>query len=202
MLTEKKIKLFYERYKYIPETGQLINIKTGKENKGASAGGRYKSVMIDGLRIYVHKLVWMMHNNWVEPDGVIDHINRDSLDNRIENLRVVSQSENMVNRSNASKYGKWIRFANNKYRVEFSYNGVCQYKSFDTLEEAEKYREEVNIKMSNGTYALIPPENSQLPLGIYRKKSKTQALPYLVSNGIKKDESFLTLEEAIEYLNK
>ena len=37
-------------------------------------------------------------------------------------------------------------------------------------------------------YALIPPENSQLPLGIYRKKSKTQALPYLVSNGIKKDE--------------
>ena len=69
MLTEKKIKLFYERYKYIPETGQLINIKTGKENKGASAGGRYKSVMI-----YVHKLVWMMHNNWAEPDGVIDHI--------------------------------------------------------------------------------------------------------------------------------
>ena len=197
MLTEKKTKLFYERYKYIPETGQLINIKTGKENKGAAAGGRYKQVMI-----YVHKLVWMMHNNWAEPDGVIDHINRDSLDNRIENLRVVSHTENMVNRSNASKYGKWISFANNKYRVEFIYKGVGQFKSFDTLEEAEKYREEVNIKMSNGTYALIPPEKSQLPFGIYRKRSKTQALPYLVSDGVKEDKSFLTLEEAIAYLNK
>lgn len=142
-----------------------------------------------------------MHNNWAEPDGVIDHINRDSLDNRIENLRVVSHTENMINRSNASKYGKWIGFTNNKYRVEFTYKGVTQFKSFDTLEEAEEYRTEVVLKISNGTYILIPGNRNKLPIGIYKKHSKTQELPYLVSNGVKKDKSFLTLEEAIEYLN-
>ena len=46
-----------------------------------------------------------MHNNWEEPSGVIDHINGDSLDNRIENLRNVTHTENMANRSNASQYG-------------------------------------------------------------------------------------------------
>ena len=202
MLTEKKTKLFYERYKYIPETGQLINIKTGKENKSASAGGRYKAVMIDGLMIYVHKLVWMMHNNWIEPDGVIDHINRDSLDNRIENLRVVSHTENMVNRSNASKYGKWIRFNDNKYKVGFIFKGIMQYKAFYSLEEAILYRDLVNSQINLGVYKLTPPEKSQLPLGIYKKNSKTQVLPYLVSDGVKEDKSFLTLEEAIAYLNK
>lgn len=107
-----------------------------------------------------------MHNNWVEPDGVIDHINRNSLDNRIEN---VTHTENMVNRSNASKYGKWIRFANNKYSVEFVFKGVTQFKSFDTLEEAEEYRANIEENIKLGTYKLMHPKRSQLPIGIYKK---------------------------------
>lgn len=200
MLTEEQIISIKNKYGYIRETGQLCNKITGRVYKGASAsGGRYRQVKVDDLVIYVHKIVWMMHNNWTEPEGVIDHINRNSLDNRIENLMVVSHTENMIN---ASKYGKWIRFANNKYRVEFVFKGIIQYKSFTTLEEAILYRANVEENIKLGVYKLKQPERSQLPVGIYKKYSKTQVLPYLVSDGVKEDKSFLTLEEAIEYLNK
>ena len=97
---------------------------------------------------------------------------------------------------------KTFSIAGRKFNVEFVFKGVLQFKSFDTLEEAEKYRTEVDLKISNGTYVLIPGERNQLPVGIYKKHSKTQVLPYLVSDGVKEDKSFLTLEEAIEYLNK
>ena len=68
-----------------------------------------------------------MHNNWQEPKGVIDHINGNSLDNRIENLRDVSHTENMINRSNASKYGKWVLKHGNGYKVVFVHKGVILF---------------------------------------------------------------------------
>ena len=58
--------------------------------------------------------------------------------------------------------------------------------NLNLLTHAEDYRTEVDFKISNGTY---PRDKNQLPIGIYMKKSKTQALPYLVSDGIKKDEN-------------
>lgn len=81
----------------------------------------------------MHRIVWMMHNNWVEPTGVIDHINGDSLDNRIENLRCTT---NAINRSNASKYGKWITKHGAGFKLEFVFKGVKQYYHFTNLEEA------------------------------------------------------------------
>lgn len=45
--------------------------------------------------VLVHRLVWNLHHGKI-PDGmIIDHINSDSLDNRIENLQCITQSENI-----------------------------------------------------------------------------------------------------------
>ena len=124
MITETHIQLINDRYKYDGVNGGLINIATGVQNKGTSVGGTYKQIKVSDLVVYVHKVVWMMHNNWQEPKGVIDHINGNSLDNRIENLRDVSHTENMINRSNASKYGKWVLKQGNGYKVVFVHKGV------------------------------------------------------------------------------
>src|SRR5678809_161305 len=51
------------------------------------------------------RLVWVYHHGDI-PDGlVIDHINRNRQDDRIENLRLVTRRQNQRNLSNQSKYG-------------------------------------------------------------------------------------------------
>ena len=57
MITETHIQLINDRYKYDEVNGGLINIATGVENKGLSAGGRYKQIKVSGLVIYVHKII-------------------------------------------------------------------------------------------------------------------------------------------------
>lgn len=48
------------------------------------------------IQIPAHRVAWVLHyGEW--PLGVIDHINQNPLDNRIENLRDTSHRENMLN---------------------------------------------------------------------------------------------------------
>ena len=63
---------------------------------GAINNAGYYSVIINGKSMLAHRVIWkMVYGSW--PDKNIDHINGDRTDNRIENLRCVSQSENLRN---------------------------------------------------------------------------------------------------------
>ena len=45
--------------------------------------------------ILVHRIIWNIHYGKIPKGMIIDHINNDSLDNRIENLQCITQSENI-----------------------------------------------------------------------------------------------------------
>ena len=64
---------------------------------GSKRGHGYYGVTIDNHTIYIHHLVYEMFVERI-PDGMeIDHINTDTHDNRVENLRAVTKSGNMRN---------------------------------------------------------------------------------------------------------
>lgn len=93
-----------ELLKYDIKTGVFIWLKSrgGTAKIGTVAGhknkNRYIKINIDRHLEYAHRLAWLYcHNEW--PPLNIDHINGDPSDNRISNLRVVSQAINMLNRS-------------------------------------------------------------------------------------------------------
>lgn len=70
-----------------------------KINTGPLAG--YRRVGLDGKRYLAHRLAWLyVHGEW--PRQVIDHINGDRGDNRIANMRDVSQGVNTENQRRPS----------------------------------------------------------------------------------------------------
>jgi len=107
----------------------------------------YAYVSINGVTFLEHRLVWVYHNGPIPDDMVIDHINGIYDDNRIENLRMITQSENMRNqklhrdsRSGATgvvwhpRDRLWnAQITINKRKISLGY-----YKNFDEAVAARK----------------------------------------------------------------
>lgn len=101
----KKITLerLRELVEYNSEIGRFFWLRSGRGfmTKGAEAGSfdahGYGQIRIDGQIYKEHHLVWLFHTGeW--PTEQIDHINHQRRDNRFENLRVATNSENHKNR--------------------------------------------------------------------------------------------------------
>lgn len=125
--------------------GQLI-WKVQRSSRGVlgTVAGSVGSVNRDGYRIirinkmpyYAHRLVWVWHYG-AEPHGELDHINRDPADNRIENLRDVTASQNQWNR----KHTGGVRIGyDGQWRASIGMNGrrIHLGSAFATKEDAEQ----------------------------------------------------------------
>ena len=80
---------------------EAISDRWNKNMAGTEVGNvnshGYVVTCVEKKTVMVHRMAWAIHfGKW--PDGQIDHINGDPSDNRIENLRDVSVSENALNR--------------------------------------------------------------------------------------------------------
>ena len=73
----------------------IIGNKAGSARKDG-----YSAIRINKKRYYVHRLIFLIHNGYL-PD-ILDHIDNNPLNNKIENLREVTLIQNAQN----SKLGK------------------------------------------------------------------------------------------------
>lgn len=125
--------------RYEPETGKLFwkersrelaggispdgwnNRLAGKEASWLTEQG-YRRITFGKKSVGAHRVIWaMVHNCW--PISPIDHIDGDRVNNRIENLRVVTVAENNRNcklriDNTSGVSGVTFDKVNNKWRVE------------------------------------------------------------------------------------
>lgn len=58
---------------------------------------KYATVPHAGTNWFAHRVIWIMKNGYLDAEKVIDHIDCNSLNNDIHNLRVVEQELNVKN---------------------------------------------------------------------------------------------------------
>lgn len=91
-----------------------VNVKSGSLVKSVNKQG-YIRACYQGRMYYAHRLVFLMHHGY-EPE-IVDHINGDKSDNRIENLRGCTLAQNAQNSKMPSRNTSGVK-------------GVCWHKRF------------------------------------------------------------------------
>lgn len=146
-LTQERVK---ELFDYDSESGILYRkFKSGNRkpcgHKPKSSHG-YGAVKMGEKMYLTHRVIWLWQYGSM-PNGEIDHIDQNKMNNRIENLRVVSASENMHNRGlrrdNSSGYpGVYWSKRHKKYKAQIRINNKKIYLGYyNTAEEAfEAYK--------------------------------------------------------------
>lgn len=137
MKTKKqRLELFKSKgFTYSPQTGLLFTPQ-GKQVEGVSGGYIMCNLKVNQTiyTIQGHILGWYLHYN--EVPNIIDHINYNTKDNKITNLRSVTRSEN---RCNSVKYAGCYETRNGHYQSRISINGKSiNLGTFKTKEEGTK----------------------------------------------------------------
>ena len=98
--------------------------------------------MVCRVFTFAHRAAWAhVYGKW--PEGQIDHINGNPLDNRIANLRLATSSQNCLNRKVANKTGVpgVTQRENGNWRALVKINGkMIHLGTFSMLEDAIKAR--------------------------------------------------------------
>lgn len=136
------------------------NVNTRQSQKGSVAGSKtkmrhrnqYIAIQLDGVRFKGHELAYLLKLGRF-PKGVVDHIDHNGLNNSWNNLREVSEVENVRNRklseNNTTGYhGIHQRKDTGRYMSRINdLEGKREYLgTFDTLEEAVKVRKKAEKK--------------------------------------------------------
>lgn len=131
-----------------PETGSIYwTVKHWERQAGDLAGSYspvgYRYISLLGKKYPEHRVAFALHHGrW--PDGLIDHIDRDKLNNRPNNLRESTKSRNAMNASQRtlSKSGyRGVSRHRRKWISEIRIDSTRMYLGlFDTPEDASAAR--------------------------------------------------------------
>ena len=130
-----------------PEDYDRIKLFIWTGHEYSDKGIQYLSTHIDGKTVYMHRFLMDA------PEGLyVDHINRNGLDNRKENLRVVGQRKNLANagmfKNNTTGLRGVIVYRHRGYRgqTKLRLNGI-QYlistKGYEHPHDAALVRDEI-----------------------------------------------------------
>lgn len=168
MITQEQLKslvhydpdtgIFTWLQKPVNGTGRNNSAKWNKRYAGSRVGSigkhcnkRYYSAGIMGKKMYLHRLAWL-YITGNHPEDVIDHINGDTLDNRFENLRSTSKSQNQKNsqldhRNKTGISGVWFCNRLKKYICYItSFNKRKYLGSYADFDEAVKVRRKAELE--------------------------------------------------------
>jgi hypothetical protein len=128
--------------KYEPDTGiirwkvDVSRLKAG-DIAGSIKSSGYIMVRVNGYLYTASRIAWVLTHGSIDKTLVVDHIDRNPLNNRLSNLRLVTQSENCHNKKHrVSEFGVGItKHKNGKLQVQIRGKYL---DLFDNVQDAAK----------------------------------------------------------------
>lgn len=134
---------------------KIGDVAGGCERKGWHG---YSTLSYNYKRYRIQNIVWVLHNNKIEDDLFIDHIDGDRLNNRIDNLRQVTRAVNNRNHGKQSNnktgvtgvslrelrgklyfVARWIELEGKQRSKAFSVEKYGSVSAFEMACEKRKY---------------------------------------------------------------
>ena len=112
----------------------------------------YRRIMFKGVKYYTHRIIWLIAKG-EQPPHILDHINNNRLDNRIENLREATHTENMRNArlrkdSTSGVKGVYWHKHSKKWMARINNNNkTTNVGYFSDLKDAEQAVKEARQKL-------------------------------------------------------
>lgn len=127
-----------------------FNTMAGDIAGGLNRASGYWTIGVDGVRYLLHRLIYLYHNGDVP--RCLDHIDCDPTNNKIENLRPTTHSQNQCNTKLRSDNKSGIKGVNwrediRKYRTYVTVKGKRMLLgNFVDINEAEKVVRDARVK--------------------------------------------------------
>lgn len=161
-LSADVVRLFF---RYDPLTGVLRRYDQENPTGRLTTNG-YRQVWFDGRRYMAHRLVWLyVHGEW--PKMQLDHINQNRDDNRIENLREVTNKQNGENvrihsHNITGRRGVSWRKSSQSWQADIKHHGKTIYLgTFDNIVDAVAAR----MRAERELFTHAPVYSSDSPHG-------------------------------------
>lgn len=144
-LSNCEFKIDYELWEKLKEHKWYYDASTG-----------YVHTRINNKKLYLHRMVLS-----AKKGDIVDHINRNKLDNSVENLRIVSKSLNNHNRNYKGAHGIYFDKWGNRWRACIAINHrTIKLGSFKSKEMAMmEYNKKATEKYGDSAVLNTFPDN-------------------------------------------
>lgn len=146
---------------YEPDTGEFtwrVSLPRSSRAAGDKAGctrpDRYMQIVVRGVRYFAHRLAWEFSHGAIPQGSEIDHIDHNPSNNRLANLRLVTQAENRRNRAADSRNKSgvngvhWSKSAN-AWSAQIRFNRTTKHLGyFKALKDAAAARKAAERRLA------------------------------------------------------